>query len=155
MWIESSDVETNGRGNGHEDSGAVAPAARAGVFGEPFFLWTSIIALGSICRARRDQACLKTAAKLALAVSATSAVARTSRVFSGGAAGRDFFAGHRAAAWAAAGVIRRDQGRGVALTAYTAAALSSSRRREARTGIADLVAGALLGDVMSRLVARL
>jgi len=128
--------------------------------GSPRFLWTSIAALGLIGRGRRDAGVLRTAAKLALAVSAAQGLERAAHALTGRRGGADparrFFSGRTAAAWAAAGVLERTQGRGPGVAAFSAAALAGYPRvAGGRLPISDFVVGAVVGRVVGRLVGQL
>jgi hypothetical protein len=129
------------------DVGRVPARPRAPYFGSPRFVWASIAALGLIGRARRDPAVLRTAAKLAIAVMAAQGLARMRP---------DRVSERSAAAWAAAGVLEREQGKGPGLAAYGGAALTGvPRTSDGRHPVAAAVIGAVLGRLVGRLVGQL
>lgn len=143
-------------GEKSHDRGRAAARAHDPYFGSPRFLWASIGALALLSRAKRDPVGLRTAARLALAVAAAQGVARATRSWVGRASapsGPRLFSERSAAAWAAAGVLERAQGKGPGLTAYSAAALAGYPR-EGRT-VADAVAGAVIGRLIGRLVGQI
>ena len=150
------------RGGRPEPAGAAdeRPPRGEPYFGSPRFLWASIAALALISRARSDPAGLRTAAKLAVAVAGAQAVARATRSWvthrSPASPLRRVFSERSAAAWAAAGVLERAQGKGPGLAAYSAAALAGYPRPAGRRRpVADAVLGAVVGRVIGRLVGQM
>lgn len=153
--------ERRARERAEDRDGVGAPArSREPYVGSPRFLWTSIAALALMSRARRDAAGLRTAAKLALAVAAAQGVARVTGSWAAHrgspSSGRRIFSERSAAAWAAAGVLERVQGKGPGLAAYGAAALAGYPRPSGRSRpVADAVAGAVVGRAIGRLVGQI
>ena len=130
------------------------------IFGGATFLFggTAALAAGGLVVGSPDA--LHTARDLAFALGATSAAVTALKLVShrerpDGSNHLSFPSGHTAVAFAAAAVLERHYGHLVGWAAYTGAAMAGEARiADNHHYFSDVVAGALLGRFIGRLVAR-